>query len=138
MPNGVALLRYHKRALSPRRAGPLCQLRGQKGRTGKLDDTHYEAGEYMLTSLLIPERDVFGYEHTIHIYFARIVAATKSQAPSSSLARAWGLGGGAGARDGLVTPVKLIRDEVERSQKLPSAAPGEPIWLRLPVALSID
>lgn len=117
LPNGVALLRYHKRALSPEERARFASFEDKKGRTGKLDDTHYEAGEYMLTSLLIPERDVFGYEHTVHIYFARIVAATK---PGTQLKPGSGMAGWAavrGARDGLVTPVKLIRDEVERNQK---------------------
>lgn len=117
LPNGVALLRYHKRALRPEERSRFQSFQDKKGRTATLDDTHHEAREYMLTSLLIPERDVFGYEHTIHIYFARIVAATK---PGTEIKAGGGMAGWAavrGARDGLVTPVKLIRDEIERLQK---------------------
>jgi hypothetical protein len=117
LPNGVALLRYQRRPLSAEERTRFATFADKKGHTGKLDDTHHEAREYMLTSLLIPERDVFGYEHTIHVYFARIVASTK---PGTEIKAGGGLAGWAavrGARDGLVTPVKLIRDEVERLQK---------------------
>lgn len=117
LPNGVALLRYHKRALRPDERSRFQSFQDKKGHTATLDETHHEAREYMLTSLLIPERDVFGYEHTIHIYFARIVASTK---PGTEIRSGGGMAGWAavrGARDGLVTPVKLIRDEIERLQK---------------------
>lgn len=118
LPNGVGFLRFRHRPLRPDERARHASFQDKKGRTVKLDDTHYEAREYMLASLLLPEKDVFGYEHTIHVYFTRIVAATKpgtTLKSSDSGTSSWVFQ--RGARDGLVTPVKLIRDEVERLQK---------------------
>lgn len=118
LPNGVGWLRFHQRPMSPEERTRHASFQDKKGRTIKLDESHFEAREYMLTSLLLPEKDVFGYEHTIHVYFTRIVAATK---PGTQLkSEGGGMANWAfqrGARDGLVIPVKLIRDEVERQQK---------------------
>jgi hypothetical protein len=118
LPNGIGFLRFHHRALRPEERTRHASFQDKKGRTVTLDDTHFEAREYMLASLLVPEKDASGVENTIHVYFTRIVAATK---PGTTL-KASDTGASSwvfvrGARDGLVTPVKLIRDEVERQQK---------------------
>jgi len=118
LPNGIGWLRFHHRPLRPDERTRHATFQDKKGHTVKLDDTHHEAREYMLASLLLPEKDATGAEHTIHVYFTRIVAATKpgtTLKSNDSGTSSWVFV--RGARDGLVTPVKLIRDEVERQQK---------------------
>ena len=117
LPNGVGFLRFRHRPLRPDERTRHTSFQDKKGRTVKLDDTHFEAREYLLASLLLPEKDEAGNENTVHVYFSRIVAATK---PGTTLKSEGGTSSWVfvrGARDGLVVPVKLIRDEIERLQK---------------------
>ena len=115
LPNGVAMLRFRNRPARPEERTRFRQFQDKKGHSVTLDDSHFEASEYVLTSLLIPERDGSGAEHTVHVYFTRIVPALKPGTQIGGDKSSWVFQ--RGARDSLVIPVKLIRDEVERQTK---------------------
>lgn len=114
LPNGVALLRFTNRPAKPEERVKFAAFKDKKDQQLALDDTHFEAREYRLSHLFVPERDPAGGTNTIHVYFVRIVPALKPGTDlvgSGALAR-WVFA--KGAHDALVTPVRIIRDEVER------------------------
>lgn len=115
LPNGVAVLSYMNRPARPDEKQRMASFQDKKDRQQKLDDDYYEGQEYCLTSVLIPERDESGQvKNTVDVYFVRIVPALKPGTDlkgSGPLAR-WLFT--RGAAEALITPVKLIRDEVKR------------------------
>lgn len=114
LPNGVAISSFLNRPAKPEELAQKKTFKDKKDRSRELDSDYYQGNEYRLTSLLLPEKGDDGKTNTLQIYFVRIVPALK---PGTTL-----VGSGAfanwlftrGAAEALVTPVKLIRDELER------------------------
>ena len=114
LPNGVVLMRFVNRPARPDERVKFAAFKDKKDQQLALDDTHFEAREYRLSHLFLPERDPSGGMNTIHVYFVRIVPSLKPGTDlvgSGALAR-WVFA--KGAHDALVTPVRIIREEVER------------------------
>lgn len=114
LPNGVAISSFLNRPAKPEELAQKKTFKDKKDKARELDSDYYQGNEYRLTSLLLPEKGADGKTNTIQIYFVRIVPALK---PGTTL-----VGSGAfarwlftrGAAEALVTPVKLVRDEIER------------------------
>jgi len=114
LPSGIAVLTYASHPATPQDKQRLAKFKDKKDKERTLDDSFFEAGEYRLSSLLIPEKDPAGHYNTVHVYFVRIMPNLK---PGSTLS-----GSGAlaqwmfkrGAQDALISPVQMIRDEIER------------------------
>ena len=114
LPSGIAILTYMSRPAAADEKQRLAKFKDKKDHERTLDDSFYEAGEYRLSSLLIPEKDPAGHYNTVHAYFVRIMPNLK---PGSTLS-----GSGAlaqwmfkrGAQDALISPVQMIREEIER------------------------
>ncbi len=116
--NGITLESYLDRLPTPQEVDRFRTFKDKKGKERTLEDDYYQVKEYRLTHLLIPERDETGkLANTIQVYFVRIVPALK---PGTDL-----VGSGAlarwifarGAQEALITPVKLIRDAVEKEKE---------------------
>jgi len=116
LPNGVGVLTFQSRAATPEEKTRFATFRDKKDKERKLDSDYYEAREYRLSSLLIPEKDATGLFNTVHVYFVRIVPNLK---PGKDLS-----GSGAlaqwlfkrGSQEAILTPVQMIRTEVERAR----------------------
>ncbi len=114
LPSGIAILTYMSRPAAADEKQRLAKFKDKKEKDRTLDDNYYEAGEYRLSSLLIPEKDPAGHFNTVHAYFVRIMPNLK---PGSTLS-----GSGAlaqwmfkrGAQDALISPVHMIREEIEK------------------------
>lgn len=112
--NGVGVIAFTSRPPTADERARFAKFKDKKGRDKAFEDDYYEAREYFLSSVFIPEQDPSGQWNTVHLYFVRIVPALK---PGTDL-----VGSGAlarwlfarGAQDALVMPVQLIRDEVRR------------------------
>jgi hypothetical protein len=114
LPSGIAVLTYSSRPIAADEKQRLAKFKDKKDKERTLDDSYFEAGEYRLSSMLIPEKDPAGHYNTVHVYFVRIMPNLK---PGSTLS-----GSGAlaqwmfkrGAQDALIAPVQMIREEIER------------------------
>lgn len=114
LPNGIAISSYLNRPGTPEELARMKTFKDKKDKSRELDKDYYQGNEYRLTSLLLPERNAEGKFDTVQIYFVRIVPALKpgtTLVGSGPLAR-WLFT--RGATEALVTPVKLVRDELER------------------------
>ena len=115
LPSGIGVLTYTSRPATPEEKQRLARFKDKKDRERTLDQSYFEANEYRLSNLLIPEKDPAGHYNTVHVYFVRISPNLK---PGSTLS-----GSGAfarwlfnrGAQDALIAPVHMIREEVERT-----------------------
>lgn len=115
LPSGIGVLTYTSRPATAEEKQRLAKFKDKKDRERTLDGSYFEANEYRLSSLLIPEKDPAGHYNTVHVYFVRISPNLK---PGSTLS-----GSGAfarwlfnrGAQDALIAPVNMIRDEIERA-----------------------
>lgn len=115
LPSGVAVLSYINRPARPDEKQRMATFQDKNNKQRTLEDDYYEGLEYRLTSILIPERDESGQvKNTLDVYFVRIVPALKPGTDlkgSGPLAR-WLFT--RGAAEALITPVRMIRDEVKR------------------------
>lgn len=114
LPSGIAILTYTSRAASPDEKQRFGVFKDKKDHERKLDDNYYEAREYRLGSLMIPEKDASGQMNTVHVYFVRIVPNLK---PGSNLSGSGALARwifNRGAQDAVIAPVQMIRDEIQR------------------------
>lgn len=119
LPNGVCMAALTNRPARPDEKARLGRFNDKKGRERTLDGDYYEAREYRLTNLLLPERDETGrVRNTVQVYFVRIVPALKPGTDlrgSGALAR-WLFA--RGAQEAVIVPVKLTREQVAREQAL--------------------
>lgn len=114
LPSGIGVLTYTSRPATAAEKQRLAKFKDKKDHERTLDDSYYEASEYRLSSLLIPEKDPAGHYNTIHAYFVRIVPNLK---PGSKLSGSGALARwmfNRGAQDALISPVHMIREEIER------------------------
>ena len=114
LPSGIGVLTYTSRPATAAEKQRLAKFKDKKDHERTLDDSYYEASEYRLSSLLIPEKDPAGHYNTIHAYFVRIVPNLK---PGSKLSGSGALARwmfNRGAQDALIAPVHMIREEIER------------------------
>lgn len=114
LPSGIGVLTYMSRPATPEEKQRLAKFKDKKDRERTLDDSYFEANEYRLSSLLIPEKDPAGHYNTVHVYFVRISPNLK---PGSTLSGSGALARwlfNRGAQDALIAPVHMIREEIER------------------------
>lgn len=115
LPSGVGFLGFSGRPMTAAERTRHAVIKSKKDKDITLDDTHFEAREYRLSSFLLPERGADGQLGTIHVYFVRLVPALKpgkDLSGNGSFAR-WLLA--RGAEDALIMPVKMIREEIRKA-----------------------
>jgi hypothetical protein len=114
LPSGIAVLTYSSHAATADEKQHFSKFKDKKDKERTLDDSYFEAREYRLGGILIPEKDPAGHYNTIHVYFVRIVPNLK---PGSNLSGSGALARwifNRGAQDALISPVQMIREEIER------------------------
>ncbi|MSP93239.1 MAG: hypothetical protein EXR79_15830 [Myxococcales bacterium] len=112
MPNGVCLGSFVQVPMPAEEKARLRTAKDKDGDAIALDDDYYEAREYRLSSILLPELEGGVVRNAIHLYFVRIVPSLDAgtDLKSTGALASWLFS--RGAEEAVIVPIKLIRKTV--------------------------